>query len=101
MKYVSTRGGVKDASFEDAVFTGYAHDGGIILPEVIPCVSESDLHAWKDLSFVELAKKLLPYFISTEEIPADDLNSLYNFKLALKYTYCLKLVPLCTTDPSC
>ncbi|KAL4231318.1 Threonine synthase-like 2 [Mactra antiquata] len=76
MKYVSTRGGVKNATFEDAVFTGYAQDGGIILPEVIPRVSESDLEGWKDLNFVDLAKKILPYFISTEEIPADDLNDI-------------------------
>jgi threonine synthase len=30
MKYKSTRGGVHGLSFEDALYTGYASDGGIM-----------------------------------------------------------------------
>lgn len=43
MKYCSTRGGVKDATFEEALFTGYAKDGGIMLPQEIPEVSADTL----------------------------------------------------------
>ncbi|XP_045189483.2 threonine synthase-like 2 [Mercenaria mercenaria] len=76
MKYGSTRGGVRDLTFEEALFTGYACDGGILLPQQIPSVPIETLKSWKDLSFVELAKKIVPYFISEEEIPAPDLNEL-------------------------
>ena len=77
MKYGSTRGGVKNVTFEQAVFTGYASDGGILLPESIPSVPLETLKSWKDLSFVELAKRIVPYFISEEEIPGSDLNGMY------------------------
>ncbi|WAR21412.1 THNS2-like protein, partial [Mya arenaria] len=59
MKYCSTRGGVSDATFEEAVFTGYAADGGILLPQEIQPVSMETLKAWSKLSFVELAKEIM------------------------------------------
>lgn len=77
MKYGSTRGGVRDLSFEEALFTGYASDGGILLPQQIPSVTSEVLASWKGLSFVELAKKVVPYFVTEEEIPASDLNGMF------------------------
>lgn len=74
MKYTSTRGGVRDLTFEDALFTGYATDGGILVPEEIPTVSAETLKSWGHLSFVELAKEIVSLFISEEEIPRSDLN---------------------------
>lgn len=74
MKYCSTRGGIKDATFEEAVFTGFAKDGGILLPQTIPEVTVNMLKEWSTLSFVELAKKILPLFISETEIPKSDLE---------------------------
>lgn len=76
MKYASTRGGIRDLTFEEALFTGYARDGGLLLPQHIPTVTLETLVSWKDLSFVELAKKIIPYFVSDEEIPQSDLNDL-------------------------
>ncbi|XP_052772937.1 threonine synthase-like 2 [Mya arenaria] len=76
MKYCSTRGGVSDATFEEAVFTGYAADGGILLPQEIQPVSMETLKAWSKLSFVELAKEIMQLFISNDEIPTADLKDL-------------------------
>ena len=39
MKYQSSRGGVKDLSFEDVLFAGYAPDGGLFVPSSIPRLS--------------------------------------------------------------
>lgn len=92
MKYGSTRGGVKNFTFEQALFTGYASDGGILLPESIPAVPVDTLKSWKDLSFVELAKKIVPYFISEEEIPGADLNDLLD--KAYSTFSCPEIAPL-------
>jgi len=49
MKYQSTRGGVKDFSFEEAVLSGLAEDGGLFVPYSIPFVGVETLREWKDL----------------------------------------------------
>ncbi|MBF0350779.1 MAG: threonine synthase [SAR324 cluster bacterium] len=64
MKYLSTRGQVKNLSFEDAVMTGLADDGGLIIPSEIPFVDQ--LQALKSLSFAELSHKILGMFIEDE-----------------------------------
>ena len=76
MKYRSSRGGVSGLSFEDALFSGFLADGGIVMPETIPTISREILSSWSHLSYTELAKKVLSYFISEEEIPVNELNSL-------------------------
>ena len=74
MKYKSTRGDVTGLTFEEALCTGYAEDGGILLPETIPKVDTNQLKSWANLSFIELAKKIIPMYVSEEEIPSSDLN---------------------------
>ncbi len=39
MKYISTRGNAPILSFEDAMLTGLARDGGLYVPEAIPKMS--------------------------------------------------------------
>lgn len=66
MRYISTRGKTPPLSFQDAVLTGLAPDGGLLLPEHIPDVS-AQLEGWRSLSFVELAKQVVVLF-------ADDIE---------------------------
>lgn len=66
MKYLSTRGATPPLSFQDAVLTGLAPDGGLLLPDQIPDVS-AQLDSWRSLSFVELAKQVVTLF-------ADDID---------------------------
>ena len=40
MKYISTRGLAPALSFEDAMLTGLALDGGLYVPEYIPKISQ-------------------------------------------------------------
>ena len=75
MKYRSTRGGVKDCSFESALFSGFVSDGGILLPEQYPKLDAETIKAWSTLSYVDLVKRILPLYIGTDEIPTADLNS--------------------------
>ncbi|XP_060084610.1 threonine synthase-like 2 [Ylistrum balloti] len=76
MKYCSTRGGVKGLTFEEALYTGYAEDGGILLPENIPSITKSTLQSWSKLSYVELVKEIIPFFVGDDEIPKENLNGL-------------------------
>ena len=36
MKYLSTRGGEKDLTFKNILFSGLASDGGLYVPDVWP-----------------------------------------------------------------
>ena len=63
-----------DLTFEDAFFTGYAADGGILVPEKIPTVSKETLTTWSQLGFVDLAKEIISLFIRETEIPRQELN---------------------------
>lgn len=76
MKYISTRGGIPAISFKEAVLMGLSTDGGLLLPESIPVVSAEEIASWRNLSYPELACKVLSLFIT--DIPADDLKELIN-----------------------
>ncbi|MBC8207210.1 MAG: threonine synthase [Kiritimatiellaeota bacterium] len=73
MKYISTRGKMEPASFLDAVMTGLAPDGGLLLPESLPNVSDK-LEAWAHLSYQDLAFEVMRLF--TTDMPAEDLKAL-------------------------
>lgn len=74
MKYRSTRGKVQSSSFEDVLFSGYASDGGLFMPESIPVVDITTLEKWKELSYLELTKEVMSLFIPSEEISIEDLS---------------------------
>jgi len=67
MRYLSTRGGVKPIPFKETVLMGLAEDGGLILPEEIPTVSEEELSRWSQLDYPELAFQVIKLY-------ADDLS---------------------------
>ncbi|RAK96149.1 threonine synthase THR4 [Aspergillus ibericus CBS 121593] len=77
-KYLSTRGGSYGLSFEEVVLKGLASDGGLFIPEEIPTLPASWESEWRDLSFEELAFKIMSLYISESEIPHDDLKDIIN-----------------------
>ncbi|MDY0268709.1 threonine synthase [Trichloromonas sp.] len=74
MNYLSTRGRVRSLSFKDAVMMGLADDGGLLLPEAIPQLTQGDIAALEMLDYPELAFQILARFIG--DIPAADLKGL-------------------------
>jgi len=74
MRYLSTRGKVHGLSFKQAVLTGLADDGGLLLPERIPLLYSEDLDRLAELSYPELAFDILSRYI--DDIPAADLKAL-------------------------
>ena len=77
MKYVSTRGGCSSVSFQDAILTGLAPDGGLYVPQSLPSISKSQLKSWAGLSYPSMAEKVLRLFIDEEEISTEDLSGKY------------------------
>ncbi|KAF2833313.1 tryptophan synthase beta subunit-like PLP-dependent enzyme [Ophiobolus disseminans] len=75
-RYLSTRGGSYDLSFEEVVLKGLAADGGLFIPEEIPVLPENWASRWKDLSFEDLAYEIFSLYISSSEIPAADLKEI-------------------------
>lgn len=74
MRYISTRGGIEPLQFQDAVMMGLARDGGLLLPQTLPTVTEDVLNGWQQLSYQALAKEVLSLFI--DDIPGSDLEEL-------------------------
>lgn len=66
--YQSTRGEVKGVGFEDALISGFCSDGGLFMPTTVPKIPLETLKTWSRLSFIELAKKITPFFIPENEI---------------------------------
>ena len=73
MKYISTRGRMEPVGFQDAVMTGLAPDGGLLLPEHLPDVADK-LQDWAELSYTELAFEVMSLFAT--DIPPADLAEL-------------------------
>jgi threonine synthase len=72
MKYISTRGGTPAMGFQDAVMTGLAPDGGLMIPERIPDVRDR-LDHWKTLSYQDVTFEILRLFV---DLPDADLRDL-------------------------
>jgi threonine synthase len=75
MKYISTRGQVSPLGFTDAILMGLADDGGLLVPEHIPQLSDATLKQWQRLTYPELALEVFSLYVNNE-IPREDLKKL-------------------------
>lgn len=73
-QYISTRGGCEPLGFCDAVITGLAPDGGLLLPAAVPDV-RGKLDRWRRLSYPELAAEVMDCFIDGD-LPRGVLDAL-------------------------
>lgn len=78
MKYVSCRdqNAERIYSFEEAIFQGWAHDNGMVMPKTIPTITRETLRSWASLKYEALVAKIMSLYISREEIPEKDLVDL-------------------------
>jgi threonine synthase len=63
MRYISTRGSAPLLSFEEAMLTGLARDGGLYVPETIPQMSHDDIAALAGKSYEDIAFAVMRPFI--------------------------------------
>ena len=72
MSYISTRGQTKPMGFQEAVITGLAPDGGLLIPSEIPRVTDR-LQEWSKLSYQDITFEILRLFV---DLPDGDLRDL-------------------------
>ncbi|MEC7257616.1 MAG: threonine synthase, partial [Pseudomonadota bacterium] len=63
MQYISTRGNAPVLSFEEAMLTGLAGDGGLYVPETVPTLSVDDIRAMNGQSYEEIAFRVMRPFV--------------------------------------
>ena len=63
MRYISTRGDAPVLSFDDAMLTGLARDGGLYLPESFPQMSAPEIAALDGLTYEEIAFRVMRPFV--------------------------------------
>ncbi|WP_425074005.1 threonine synthase [Sagittula sp. S175] len=80
MRYISTRGQAPALTFEDAMLSGLARDGGLYVPETIPQMSADDIRALNGLSYEEIAFRVMRPYVGdgfTDEVFADLIAKAY------------------------
>ncbi len=63
MRYISTRGKAPVLTFEQAMLTGLARDGGLYLPETIPTLDQDVIRTMRGMSYEEVAFTVMRPFI--------------------------------------
>ena len=63
MKYISTRDNSKEYTFEEVFIKGLAEDGGLFIPKTFKKYNKEELDVLNNLSYQDLAKKLIFPFI--------------------------------------
>ena len=63
MRYISTRGSAPVLTFEEAMLTGLARDGGLYVPESIPAMGHRNIGALAGLTYEETAFRVMRAFV--------------------------------------
>jgi threonine synthase len=71
LRYISTRGKAPVLNFDEVLLAGLARDGGLYVPESWPQFSPADLEAMRELSYQELACRVMQPFLG-DAVGADD-----------------------------
>ncbi|CAG5867158.1 unnamed protein product [Menidia menidia] len=76
VRYCSTRGGVHGWDFRNVLFSGYAPDGGMFMPETLPVLGPDVLRSWRGLTYTKVVVEVASLFIPAQLMPRDDLEDL-------------------------
>ncbi|MDG1118310.1 MAG: threonine synthase [Flavimaricola sp.] len=64
MRYISTRGRAPVLSFEEAMLTGLARDGGLYVPDHVPSMTAVQIAALAGLTYEEVAFRVMKPYLS-------------------------------------
>ncbi|MGL5002774.1 MAG: threonine synthase, partial [Casimicrobium sp.] len=76
MKYISTRGHPVKQTFSQVLLSGLAEDGGLMLPETSPKITDAELTAWRGLPYHALALNVISKFVDNDDLPHADLAAM-------------------------
>ena len=94
MKYISTRGLAPALTFEEAMLTGLALDGGLYVPEYIPKVTKNQILSMQGLRYQEIAFKITKPFMGNA-FEDDELHEIIEKAYAdFSHISCAPLVEL-------
>ena len=96
MRYVSTRGAMAPLPFTRILLGGLASDGGLVVPEQIPQVDDATLQQWRQLSYAELAFRILSLYC--DDIAADDLRAMIDRTYTAEVFGTAEITPLTLLD---
>ena len=77
MQYISTRNTIQTFTFKEVFLNGLASDGGLYIPKKIPFYSLKELENLKELSYEQLAVKIISNFCS-DEFSETEIKDLVN-----------------------
>lgn len=80
MKYISTRGQSPELTFEQAMLTGLARDGGLYVPEAFPTLSHEQIAGFAGKAYEDVAFEVMKPFVG--DTFSDD-----EFRAILKRAY--------------
>ena len=66
MRYISTRNVKRTFTFKEVFLNGLASDGGLYIPESLPSFSSNELEQLKELSYEQIATKIISNFCSED-----------------------------------
>ena len=75
MRYISTRGQAPVLSFDQAMLTGLARDGGLYVPETVPHMPAEEIAALAGLSYEEAAFRVMRPFVG-ESFTDDEFRAI-------------------------
>ena len=74
MKYISTRDSSTKRSFSEILLLGLSPEGGLVVPDSYPQVTQEDLAVWRSLDYPSLALQIMRLFI--DDIEESDLKEI-------------------------
>ncbi len=81
MHYLSTRGATEPHSFADVLLGGLAPDGGLFMPEFWPRVPETEIEAYANATYQDVALRIVERFAGAAVSRADlksDITAAYS-----------------------
>lgn len=79
MKYISTRdcgAQPREFSFLDAVLEGLAPDGGLLVPQDIPTITQEELKIWRSLDYQALCFEVIRKFVEADDVSDEELRGM-------------------------
>ncbi|MEX0845896.1 MAG: threonine synthase, partial [Balneolaceae bacterium] len=92
MKYYSTKGSAKEATYQEAIFKGLPEDNGLYMPKTIPQLPSSFFEKLVGMGLPEIGFEIMKYFVDGE-IPDAKLNEIISETLSFN-------IPLVEVSPS-
>jgi threonine synthase len=84
MKFISTSGKAKPASFREAVLQGLAPDGGLYVPQHIPVLDEETIRKFSTMTVSEIAFVVLQPYLA-DDFTAEEIELMVKESLTMPF----------------